>query len=49
VGTVVHQGQRMGMIRFGSRVDLFLPAGTRTLVPVGATTRAGVTVVAEWS
>jgi phosphatidylserine decarboxylase len=49
VGTVVHQGQRMGMIRFGSRVDLFLPAGTRTLVAAGATTRAGVTVVAEWS
>ncbi len=49
VGTVVHQSQRMGMIRFGSRVDLFLPAGTRTLVQVGATVRAGVTVVAEWS
>ena len=49
VGTVVHQGERMGMIRFGSRVDLFLPSGTRTLVQVGARTRAGVTVVAEWS
>jgi phosphatidylserine decarboxylase len=49
VGTVVHQGERMGMIRFGSRVDLFLPPGTRTLVQVGAKTRAGVTVVAEWS
>jgi phosphatidylserine decarboxylase len=49
VGTVVHQGERMGMIRFGSRVDLFLPVGTRTLIEVGATTRAGVTVVAEWS
>jgi phosphatidylserine decarboxylase len=49
VGTVVHQGQRMGMIRFGSRVDLFLPVGTRTLVQVGATTRVGITVVAEWS
>jgi phosphatidylserine decarboxylase len=49
VGTVVHQGQRMGMIRFGSRVDLFLPPGTRTLVQVGTRTRAGVTVVAEWS
>jgi len=49
VGTVVRQSQRMGMIRFGSRVDLFLPAGTRTLVQVGASTRAGVTVVAEWS
>jgi phosphatidylserine decarboxylase len=49
VGTDVHQGERMGMIRFGSRVDLFLPPGTRTLVQVGARTRAGVTVVAEWS
>ena len=49
VGAVVRQGQRLGMIRFGSRVDLFLPAGTRTLVQTGDTTRAGVTVVAEWS
>lgn len=49
VGAEVHQGQRLGMIRFGSRVDLFLPAGTRTLVHTGDTTRAGVTVVAEWS
>jgi phosphatidylserine decarboxylase len=49
VGTDVQQGERMGMIRFGSRVDLFLPPGTRTLVQVGAKTRAGVTVVAEWS
>ena len=49
VGTPVRQGERMGMIRFGSRVDLFLPVGTRTLVHTGATTRAGVTVVAEWS
>jgi phosphatidylserine decarboxylase len=39
----------MGMIRFGSRVDLFLPVGTRALVGVGDTTRVGVTVVAEWS
>jgi phosphatidylserine decarboxylase len=49
VGTPVRQGQRMGMIRFGSRVDLFLPPGTRTLVHTGETTRAGVTVVAEWN
>lgn len=49
VGTAVRQGERLGMIRFGSRVDLFLPAGTRTLVHTGDTTRAGVTVVAEWS
>jgi phosphatidylserine decarboxylase len=49
VGTVVHQGARLGMIRFGSRVDLFLPLGTRVLARVGDTTRVGVTVVAEWS
>jgi phosphatidylserine decarboxylase len=49
VGAVVRQGQRLGMIRFGSRVDVFLPVGTRTLVRTGDTTRAGVTVVAEWS
>ncbi|MEP6687202.1 MAG: phosphatidylserine decarboxylase family protein [Gemmatimonadales bacterium] len=49
VGTTVHQGERLGMIRFGSRVDLFLPLGTRVLARVGDTTRVGVTVVAEWN
>lgn len=49
VGTTVHQGERMGMIRFGSRVDLFLPSGTRLLVKTGDNTLVGVTVVAEWS
>jgi phosphatidylserine decarboxylase len=49
VGTAVHQGERLGMIRFGSRVDLFLPLDTRVLVHVGDTTRVGVTVVGEWS
>jgi phosphatidylserine decarboxylase len=49
VGTVVRQGERLGMIRFGSRVDLFLPLDTRVLVHVGDTTRVGVTVVGEWS
>ena len=49
VGTPVRQGQRLGMIRFGSRVDLFLPPGTRVLARVGDTTRVGMTVVAERS
>jgi phosphatidylserine decarboxylase len=49
VGTQVQQGQRMGMIRFGSRVDLFLPTSTRILVKSGDLTLVGVTVVAEWS
>ncbi len=49
VGAHVRQAERLGMIRFGSRVDLFLPVGTKTLVRTGDTTLAGVTVVAEWS
>jgi phosphatidylserine decarboxylase len=49
VGATVRQGERLGMIRFGSRVDLFLPLDTRVLVHVGDVTRVGVTVVAEWS
>jgi phosphatidylserine decarboxylase len=49
VGTTVKQADRLGMIRFGSRVDIFLPpSSTRVLVKVGDTTIAGVTVVAEW-
>jgi phosphatidylserine decarboxylase len=49
VGTHVRQAERMGMIRFGSRVDLFLPPAIQPRVAVGDTTTAGVTVVAEWS
>jgi len=48
-GTVVSQGERMGLIRFGSRVDVFVPGGTRILVKEGDVTRAGVTVIAEWT
>jgi phosphatidylserine decarboxylase len=49
VGAEVRQGDRLGMIRFGSRVDLFLPRGTRVLVREGDKTRVGVTEVARWS
>jgi phosphatidylserine decarboxylase len=49
VGQRVGQGERLGMIRFGSRVDLFVPVGARVMVRVGDRTRAGVTVVAEWN
>lgn len=48
-GTVVQQGERMGLIRFGSRVDVFVPVGTRILVKQGDVTQAGVTVIAEWA
>jgi phosphatidylserine decarboxylase len=48
VGAAVVQGERLGMIRFGSRVDTFLPPGVRVLVRHGERTRAGVTPIAEW-
>jgi phosphatidylserine decarboxylase len=46
-GDSVQQGERMGLIRFGSRVDLFLPVASRVRVKVGDVTFAGVTVVGE--
>lgn len=48
-GTRVEQGERMGLIRFGSRVDVFVPADLKVLVHVGEKTLAGQTVVAEWA
>jgi phosphatidylserine decarboxylase len=47
VGEEVQQGQRMGLIRFGSRVDVFLPLDAKILVKVGDITIAGTTVIAE--
>ncbi len=48
-GTTVIQGDRLGLIRFGSRVDVFLPPGTETRVREGERTRAGQTVIAAWT
>ena len=47
VGDTVKQGSRMGIIRFGSRVDVFLPAGTRLTAKLGDATVAGVTILGE--
>ena len=46
-GDMVGKGQRAGLIRFGSRVDVYLPAGTDPKVMIGQTTVAGETVLAE--
>lgn len=46
-GQPVSAGERIGMIRFGSRVDVYLPAGTRPLVAEGQTALAGETVFAD--
>jgi len=48
-GQWVHRGQRFGMIRFGSRVDLYLPPASRALVRPGDRVKAGVTTLAELS
>lgn len=49
VGERVQQGERMGLIRFGSRVDVFLPAAAALRVKVGDATFAGTTVLGELS
>jgi len=49
VGEHVQQGALMGLIRFGSRVDVFLPAGVALRVKVGDATFAGTTVLGELS
>jgi phosphatidylserine decarboxylase len=46
-GDHVNQGDRMGLIRFGSRVDVFVPEGSPLAVKVGDLTFAGVTVLGE--
>lgn len=46
-GDIVASGQRVGLIRFGSRVDVYLPTGTDAKVLLGQKTVAGETVLAE--
>jgi phosphatidylserine decarboxylase len=46
-GATVGAGERIGMIRFGSRVDVYLPEGVRPLVAEGQTAIAGETVLAD--
>ncbi len=46
-GDIVASGQRIGLIRFGSRVDVYLPAGTEPAVALGQRTIAGETIIAR--
>ncbi|HEY4953864.1 MAG TPA: phosphatidylserine decarboxylase family protein [Gemmatimonadaceae bacterium] len=46
VGENVRQGDRMGIIRFGSRVDVFVPTDARLLAKTGDLTTAGTTILA---
>lgn len=46
-GDIVEQGQQFGFIKFGSRVDVFLPLGSKILVNIGDVVKGGRTVLAE--
>jgi phosphatidylserine decarboxylase len=46
-GDLVEAGQRVGLIRFGSRVDVYLPSGTSPKVLLGQRAIAGETILAE--
>jgi phosphatidylserine decarboxylase len=46
-GAAVAKGERIGMIKFGSRVELFVPAGTEIVAKVGAYAKGGETVLAR--
>jgi phosphatidylserine decarboxylase len=48
-GDVARQGSRLGLIRFGSRVDTFFPPSARPIVRVGDRTTGGISPIAEWS
>jgi phosphatidylserine decarboxylase len=48
-GDSVSKGDRIGLIRFGSRVDLFLPSVCRVVVAKGDRVRGGSSILAYWS
>jgi len=48
-GEDARRGRRYGLIRFGSRVDTYLPAGPEALVKIGDSVRGGADVIARWN
>jgi len=46
-GDMLKAGERFGLIRFGSRVDVYLPQGANALVVIGQRSVAGETVFAD--
>ena len=46
-GAVLDRGERFGLIRFGSRLDIYLPEGVEPSVQIGQTMIAGETVIAD--
>jgi len=48
-GDTVNMGERFGMIKFGSRVDVFFPLSVNVRVQIGDITKAGETILGEYS
>lgn len=48
-GSELTQGQEFGFIKFGSRVDVFLPTDAKVIVSLGTKTKGGQTVLAEFA
>ncbi len=48
-GEQMEKGQRIGMIRFGSRTDVFLPHDAQVIVQPGDRVKGGSTVIAKWN
>ncbi len=46
-GQQVRRGDRFGMIRFGSRLDVYLPPGARVTVDLGQKVKAGISILGE--
>jgi len=46
-GDLIGRGDRIGLIKFGSRVDVFFPAGSRIMVEKGQRVKAGESVIGE--
>ena len=46
-GSDMQRGERFGLIRFGSRLDIYLPSGAKPTVQIGQTMIAGETILAR--
>jgi phosphatidylserine decarboxylase len=47
-GELVSRGERIGLVRFGSRVDVWLPQGAEILVKTGENVKGGSSLIARW-
>ncbi len=48
-GATLDRGERLGLIRFGSRVDIWLPADAQVVIERGAKVKGGESILARWT